>query len=528
MADIAKITSPELSHIGEVERKIVGKVFSSFLDTAGTATSRATFYNTLEELEKTTIQIHEQLFEIDRGIYGLSLVLPGVTDYTRQLGISRLLSNPIKGKSILTPAQELMLIHWLTNHLPPQRMLNLFIALKKSRVNNKRTRVLILRSILGYEKLEFWAVKYRHKLAKSLQHAWGERDAGIIKAILSKSQESYTTKENTILNRMILKYAKKGIRKEKVFECISFILGNEENLKLLLLKSYHDAKTKFEKGSKLPYEVLEGIRSQFHPDRKTGDVLLLSKKQLTTGQKLALQRKAKEEHVEVKFNPKDYDTVRLYLYAYEMGMTVTIKKELKRKAKTLAMRLPTKLNHIGILVDVSESMVGHRTQKRRPIAVTLAIRDVLIAASEKISICYSNGDNLKDFDLIEPAGETALAEGLVSLLQEKPDSIFILTDGYENTPAGRLNEAIIAARRIGVEIPIYQISPVMAAETLGVRALSEEIPIFPLNQPEAIGLGIVKLMMLKDVDHAIAALLNLIIPLLEEETRTILLTSSVI
>ncbi|UCE06139.1 MAG: VWA domain-containing protein, partial [bacterium] len=256
--------------------------------------------------------------------------------------------------------------------------------------------------------------------------------------------------------------------------------------------------------------------------------LLLTKKQLTTGQKLALQRKAQEQHVEVKFDPKDYDAVRLYLYAYEMSMSSEIQAELKRKAKSLAKMLPTKLNHVGILVDVSESMMGHRTQKRRPIAVALAIRDVLIAASKKASICYSNGKSIKDFDLIEPAGETVLVEGLVTLLKEKPDSIFILTDGYENTPAGRLNEAIIAARRIGVDIPIYQISPVMAAEALGVRALSEEIPIFPLNQPEAIGLGMVKLMMLKDVDRAIAALLNLTLPLLEGTGRTILLTSSVI
>ena len=67
--------------------------------------------------------------------------------------------------------QEAALIRHLAGRLPPQRLFKLFVALRQRRVNNRRTRRLILSSILGSDRLAFWAVKYRHKLREALRPA---------------------------------------------------------------------------------------------------------------------------------------------------------------------------------------------------------------------------------------------------------------------------------------------------------------------------------------------------------------------
>lgn len=189
----------DLSHISQLNSIEVGETFSSFLDIAGTTTGRATFYNTKDEQASAALEIHTKLFSIDRGIYGLTLLLPGVTDYARQMGLSVLLDQPYKDPSVLTSEQEGKLISYLIRQLPPQRMLKMFGEFRKKRINNARTRKLILRSILNSNRLEFWSVKYRSKMRNAIEHAWGKRMTGIIRSILNKPSKEHNAKERSIL-----------------------------------------------------------------------------------------------------------------------------------------------------------------------------------------------------------------------------------------------------------------------------------------------------------------------------------------
>jgi hypothetical protein len=95
------------------------------------------------------------------------------------------------------------------------------------------------------------------------------------------------------------------------------------------------------------------------------------------------------------------------------------------------------------------------------------------------------------------------------LLQTDPDVVFVLTDGYENAPAGRFAEVVAAVRRMGVKTPIHQFSPVFAAESQGVRKLCESLAAMPVSKPEAIGLGLLKVLMEADVDRGLAALFGM-------------------
>ena len=110
----------KLDHLSITVRKQLPELLCKFLDVAQTATNRATAYNTKEEQEKAVTEIHKKLFIIDRGLYGICLLLPGVTDYAKKLGIGYFLDNPRDGaECTLTPEQEGRLIAHLTRYIEP-------------------------------------------------------------------------------------------------------------------------------------------------------------------------------------------------------------------------------------------------------------------------------------------------------------------------------------------------------------------------------------------------------------------------
>lgn len=503
----------KISHIPSERYPEVGRLVCHFLDVTATATARGSFYNSRKELQQATDAVHKAVFEVDRGMYGLLLALPGALDYSKQKGVKTLLGSPRgNGTSLLTLSQETRLIWWLTRSLPPQRRLKLFGEMKEMRVNNARTRRLILATILEQPDLEWAAVKYRRKIAAALSHVWGVRKASIIKSILAKLVP--TQREASILQES-------GVPAEAA-QCLSFILGNEGPWTLQKLWAYEVAKIRFQAGKELPPEVMEGIRSTYHKHRSSADVMELTERQATTGQRIAVQRAAKKKGVEIAFDPAQYDLVRLYVYAYEMEL-VELDEEvwetIRVKAAMKAAAIPMRFDLVGIVVDTSHSMMGSDEQKNRPIATALAIKDVLQAASRRFVTLYTDGV-IDGGDLLlplpEPTGDTSLAESFLEVVSFKPDSVFIISDGYENAPAGRLAEAVARVRQMGNDTPIYQVSPVMAAETYGTRNLANDVPVLPINQNINIGMGMIKLMLEQDFIRGLAALIETV------ETKSVL------
>ncbi len=523
--EVNKSLTVNFSNIEKVPAQELTEKFTNFLDVAGTATNRASFYNTKKEQQDATIAVHEALFNLDRGLYSTMLLLNGTTDYNRQLGLANLLKSPINGDTLLPEEYERRIINYMTNELNAPRLLRTFVGFKELKINNARTRKLILRSILAQYNLPLWSVKYRTKVRDVLQHAWGVKTASIINSILKKNTDDWNEKEQNIIKKNVNRYIPEGVAQVKVYDSIRFAFGDENNLSLDVHKAYAASKNDIEAGKILPPEVLEGIRSTYHKDLPKEKVLEITKEVLTKTQKMTVQRKAKAAGVKIDMNPMDYDIVRLYIYAFEMGMTDEIQEALTKKAKEIAKRLPFNFNNVSIILDNSISMKGDDTQKNRPISIALALRDVFTAMAKTSNVRYSNlapADCVKESKvtneciLISPAGATDYARELVEAVQDNPDAIFIITDGYENSPSGRVAEVMDRLTTLGVTIPTYQINPVMSAESSGVRNLSDRIPTLPVNNPKAIGLGMIKAMIGNDVKQAIKGLLNMTVPLLEE------------
>jgi len=489
----------------EIELQFTARVISAFLDAIGTATGRATFYNTRQAQEAAERRAHARAFAVDRGLYAGLLTLPGCLDRARVQGILRLLSVPRTPsgptESGLFPiVRENALIRRMLRDLPVPRQLRLFGELRRRRVNNSRTRTLILRTILRSRRLELWSVRYRRKLRSALFHAWSRRTASILARVLARPEEQRTPSEAALVSRCIHRWCREGTTAD-VEDCAAFVLGVKRPRSLRMLRAYDNAKTRLEAGRRLPWETLEGLRSTYHPARDSADVLSMTRTTLTSGQQIRLQRAAKAAGVKVAFDPSRADPVRLYVYAFAEGWTREIGQALDDKAAAVVDSLPAKLGWIGVILDASGSMSGADEQALRPMAAALAVRDLLVAAADRASVVVAGGEQIKRTGgrLIRPAGDTALAEHLVALLRQRPEAIFVLSDGYENAPAGRFAETMTAVRALGIRTPVYQISPVMAAEVGGLRALDPgRTPVLPVGRPEGLGVALLKGMLLAE------------------------------
>jgi hypothetical protein len=503
--------------------KAAGSIVCAFLDTATTSMGRATHYNTREDQQVAEMAVHESLLNLSRDLYAVMMGVPGITDRAVQLGVRNLLSShrDEAKQEFLTPANERQILAYLLQSLPPQRMLK---AIQTFRIgddtlgikpaNNKRTKKLILRTLLNSEMLPLWTVKYNDKMREALYHAWGERLAKIIRTILAKTAKD--TKERTILIDQIGAHCADN-RFDSACECVSFILGNRSPcVQNRLLRAYMTARTDLKAAATagVPLEVLEGFRAQYHKEMSHEDVVKLLVREggdkMSAGAKKAVQRQADKAGVKVDFDPASFNPVELYIYAFERGLDEKIAKALDAKARKAAASYPAKYERIGIVVDASKSMEGDRTQHLRPMAATLALRDMLTHVGDTSVIEYVGGS--MGGGLLRPAGDTSLAEGLVKVLSADPapEAVYVLSDGYENAPSGRFAEVVDQVREIGIETPIYHLNPVFAAESRKTRELAPQmVPTMPVNSTEALGSTILRGLIESEPIKGINALLGI-------------------
>jgi len=475
----------------------LSKTVCDFLDTANSSMGRATHYNSRSEQQAAELQIHDRLFNSSRDLYTALLALPGLTDRSRQIGVKTLLSHSRNGTApeFLTEASERIVLQHMFQSLPTPRMLKAIEGLRTGSeelnlraANNGRTRRLILNTLLNSPRLPLWSVKYRRKMLKAFNHAWGKRLASIIRSILAKTPKSRNTKDREILQNNLTQHVHGGEKAVKAaHECVSFILGNRTRMTLPILKSYQQAKKELEKGKKLPLEVLEGIRSTFHPDVSPDEILSLTKNVMTATQKKNVQRRAQKAGIEIKMDPMRFGLIELYLYAFEMGLNKQIEDAMTVKAEQAAKLLNLSYHKIGIVVDASQSMIGSHEQPLRPMASAMATRDVLQHATSAQTIRYVGG---QPGVLVQPQGDTAIADAIVEILStdQTVEAIYILSDGYENAPAGRTAEVMQCLRELGFNLPVFHLNPVFASESGGVRQLdTENIVTMPVQSPEAMG-----------------------------------------
>jgi len=404
--------------------------------------------------------------------------------------------NGLSDKAVLTALNNLG-----ENGLP--YVLRLFVDLKNAKVNNERSRKIVLGFIWGQDNLEFYAMKYRNKLAEILRHVYGKKMTSVLLSIAGKAANVGefvvgNEKEMKILNEYILRYY--NGEPMKAFKLLLFIFKKDAGVtygatEFPLLSEYQKAKTDITGIKSVPEEVLLGLISsvrhpQYHSmwstkiQREATKALIRKNVTVTSVNQQVRQTKSTaklgvEKTVDME---KATDFLALYKTGYETRFTDEIMSAIDKLAdkKKIAGFF---YQNIGIIVDKSNSMDGHQAEsKNTPKAVAdFTARVLSKSATNSCSIQYTDGE------------VTDLASSFIGLLKSenpsKPyDAIFILTDGYENAYDGLTNEVIsIWKAETGRNIPMFQISPIVSAEMgANVRKLGSGVVTMAINNPAAL------------------------------------------
>ena len=413
--------------------------------------------------------------------------------------------NSISDKAVLSALNNLV----VDNGLP--YALRLFVDMKNQKINNERSRKIILGFIWGQPNIEFHAMKYRNKIAKILKHAYGQKKTSILLAIAKKQVTAdfwrgvpfeganlvATEKEIKIVNESILRYFNGETL--KALKLLLFLFKKDDGViysatEFPLLAEYQKAKVDITGIKTVPEEVLLGLISsvkhpQYHSmwstdiQKEATKALIRSTVQVTSVNQQVRQTKSTaklgvEKHVDLE---KATDFLALYKTGYENTFT----HELLVAIQNLAEKKKIQgffYQSIGIIIDDSISMTGHQAESKNTPRAIADFTAKVLNASVKDAVIVRTKDVVTD-----------LAGSFIELLKNensaKPyDAIFILTDGYENAYDGLTNEVIsIWQAESGRNVPMFQISPITSAEMgANVRSLGSGIVTMAINNPIAI------------------------------------------
>jgi len=471
--------------------EIMNKVYS-FIDAIQTITPKASFYNTKDQRVSELKKIHNQIKDIDEDLYKLFLFYPGINDYNKLNIMGSVLSQ--KSMSFLTmpvvtdDVKELLahdsFISILRN-TSYARVLRFFLELKERKVNNKRLKKTVLNFILRDPKLISRSVKYRTKIRDLLTHVYGLKTSSLLCSFLSLKAGSSPSIEKT-LRKEVYRYS--SLSKEELKDFFMFVFKvpvTEYSVEIYTV--YKEAHKDIEKGSSLPYETLLGIRNAHYKDYDLKNIFEKTSKTMTKSQKITLQRSSEKRGVKISTDFSGYDSVKLYKYAYERGWSEEIKQAIDKSVRKSLSKFQMDLKDICLVVDNSQSMEGRSDSKNDPISRVMSISKFLELSSESCKYFFTG--KTENTELPTVGGESSLGRTLIRALKEKPDTVFILSDGYENAPEGMTDLVIKGVQKIGLNTNIVHINPVFAAESSKVRSLSNKIatlPLYDLNQLEGI------------------------------------------
>ena len=481
------------------------------LETASGSRASATYYHSRDEqmiaLQKEIQKMYGISKELpliiasQKGITGqfVSEVLLNEFKQTFKGGACNIVNpidwydNGLSDKAVLTALNNLS-----ENGLP--YVLRLFMDMKDAKINNDRSRKIMLGFIWGQQNLEFYAVKYRSKIAKTLRHVYGVKVTSILLSIAERvatvGQFTIGTEmEMKIINEHIMRYFNGDVT--RAFKLLLFLFRKSaiySATEFPILSEYQKARIDITNVTKIPEEVLLGmVASTSHPQygtlwsttaqREMTKAVVRKNVQVTSVNQQVRQTKSTaklgvEKHVELE---KATDFMALYKTGYENGFTDEIYSAIDKLAEKKKIQ-GFFYQNIGIIVDDSVSMTGNKLEsKNTPRAIADFSARVLQESSNTSSWVTTEGFS------------TDLASTFIALLKfenpDKPfDAIFILTDGYENAYDGLTNEVIsIWQAESGRNTPMFQISPITSAEMgANVRKLGSSVVTMAINNPAAL------------------------------------------
>lgn len=114
----------------------------------------------------------------------------------------------------------------------------------------------------------------------------------------------------------------------------------------------------------------------------------------------------------------------------------------QRYLAAAAARVPAYPGRLALVVDRSASMRGYGDREWAVQSQAAALELVLGARCERLVTVPTEGTG------------TDLAGGVIAALEQRPDLVAVVTDGYENTYEGDLARVVATLPRIGIDVPV--------------------------------------------------------------------------
>ncbi|RSM84701.1 hypothetical protein DMH04_19635 [Kibdelosporangium aridum] len=403
-----------------------------FVNAAITSSGQREFHSAAGAQRLSLDFLHEYMIGNYRDLYAATLALD-INDHNATLIAHRLLVTSADADDD-QKRLEGQLIGRRLRLVAPQRVYELFRRLRQSRVNNRRTRAIIRDWLAHRPDPAFDAVKYRTPLKQAVRHAHVKPDGGELGPFLFKGQTRYTTP---------------------------------------ILESWRRAHYEQASIYDLPYTVAEGFAAKHNIDRAV--FLERIAPRMTRVERLRLQESARRSKIDLGVDLGSMPLTRLS--SYVLSLPVSERAE-RRDELTGALRAAAakvagqRWGRVVAVLDDSFSAFGSRQKRRRPLAVALACHYLCEAMADSYVPLWTSGRT--DALLTYPRGVTPLGERVLEALEHNPDRLLIVSDGWDNAPAGMAAEVLRVWRtRLDPQhkVGVVHLNPEYDADTFDVKKI---------------------------------------------------------
>lgn len=292
----------------------------------------------------------------------------------------------------------------------------------------------------------------------------------------------------------------------EVFEGIGFVFGKDRNGEAVKpngpMQKAVQAVREADSGKipaalwKLPMEVARGFAlSKFGMTKEDFEKRFSEKGQKTLKEARTSEKRAVKAGGKSQFDPsKAASLFELLVY---LGGQDTIPRQAATWVESVAAREAGKFNlrmeDCAVILDTSPSMFGGRETPRHPLFRGLAVAKILEKSSQRFKLFYTSGQSGSPVIPVL-GGASGYADAVLRALEDGFTRIFLVGDGYENSPEGMTHRVVHAFKKqIDTEdrVSFVHLNPVHAAEsTEAVRELTPMIPAAAVSSVDGLGSSI--------------------------------------
>lgn len=366
---------------------------------------------------------HRAAYQQNPELYALLALAESVQDAERDRVLFQLLRASRRGFSKQVRRTLDRVVNILLAILHPDRVLTVFLALRRVRANHKHTSRAILKYILNHPHSEDMAIARRPAIVDCLEHAMGKNVARACAKMLGNPAVA----DETYLRSNLLKYARDA---EWVKEIVSVLYKQETR------------------------------------QTSNGQYQLVHAKYL----KQLYDRPERPKTITAT-NRGDISATLVHLY--RGGTSAELQQALEPYVAEAAGNLPRFSGRLALILDASASTRGYGEREYCCIAQSVALQRVLEKCCAELRVFPVGGSG----ELPMPEGHTDLAGALLDALESEPDLVAIVSDGYENVYPGDLARVIATLPQIGINAPvIFCHSKFTNQDDLSLRRSADNLP----------------------------------------------------